>query len=189
MNRSIGVGFCEASALDLSQMVGWGSETWGYHSDDGKTFEGPTWSGDPFGPQYAEGDVIGCGVDFTDETAFYTKNGRIIGMSQRIVTSINEALIRYPRSLGQAFKNVRGRLYPALSFDRISPGCMVSVEFWDDKQNGNEKFRFKGPYNDPATKEMSQAARGAAETEDAHKGSEAPSLTPTKLKQQGSPKI
>lgn len=148
-------------------MVGWGSGTWGYHSDDGKTFEGPTGSGDPFGRACEEGDVIGCGVDFTNETAFYTKNGEIIGMLQHIVTFIKKILIGYSRSLGQAFKNIRGRLYPAVSLNRNSQGCMVSVEFWDDKQNGNKNFLFKGPYNDPATKEMSQIAREAAERDDA----------------------
>lgn len=148
-------------------MVGWVSGTWGYHSDDGKTFEGPTWSGDPFGEEYKEGDVIGCGVNFTDETAFYTKNGEIIGMLQYVVPRIDIGLIGCSRSLGQAFKNVRGRLYPALSFDRDSQGCIVSVEFWDDKQKGNKNFLFRGPYNDPATKEISQIARVAAERKDA----------------------
>lgn len=83
-NRMIGIGFSEASALDLSQMVGWDNGTWGYHSDDGKTFSNSYWPGDHFGEEYKEGDVIGCGVNFTDETAFYTKNGIIIGMSQKL---------------------------------------------------------------------------------------------------------
>lgn len=33
----------------------------------------------PYGPKYGGGDVIGCGIDFRDMSAFYTKNGIFLG--------------------------------------------------------------------------------------------------------------
>jgi hypothetical protein len=141
----IGVGFSEATVLDMSSMLGWFSGTWGYHNDDGKLYGESSLPGRQFGELYQEDDIIGCGVNFEDETAFYTKNGKFIGTLQYTVSPTNKELIKYSRPLGRAFQNVRGRLYPAVSLTR---GCVVSVELWDDKQTRNEKFRFKGSYNE-----------------------------------------
>jgi hypothetical protein len=62
-------------------MLGWDEGSWGYHGDDGKTFCGGTNSsaGDCYGDQYDTGDVIGCGVNFEEKIAFFTKNGKVIG--------------------------------------------------------------------------------------------------------------
>ena len=69
-------------------MPGWwsGVESYGYHGDDGKFFAlsnpGPSiyYSFDGhFGPTYGPGDVIGCGVDLTNHTLFFTKNGEFLG--------------------------------------------------------------------------------------------------------------
>lgn len=49
----------------------------------------------------------------------------------------------------------------------------MSVEFWSHTQTGNKNFTFKGPYNDPATKEVSMIAQRAAERKNG--GSEASS--------------
>lgn len=35
--------------------------------------------GSPYGPTYSTGDVIGCGIDFSQHRAFYTKNGDLLG--------------------------------------------------------------------------------------------------------------
>jgi Ran-binding protein 9/10 len=78
-------------------MLGWSEGSWGYHGDDGNVFYGDSTNpldrhGDdsqsnrgnavpPWGPLYTTGDVIGCGVNFEKETAFYTKNGELLGES------------------------------------------------------------------------------------------------------------
>lgn len=76
----LGVGFCEEH-VPLDDMVGWRSGSWGYHSDNGMLYSGSE-SGES-NPSYtegfAEGDTIGCGINFRDRTAFFTKNGAFLG--------------------------------------------------------------------------------------------------------------
>ncbi|KAI0655653.1 hypothetical protein C8Q70DRAFT_1081102 [Cubamyces menziesii] len=36
--------------------------------------------GSPFGPTFDTGDVIGCGIDFSQNRVFYTKNGTFLGL-------------------------------------------------------------------------------------------------------------
>lgn len=59
-------------------MPGWASGSWGYHGDDGCKFAAQS-TGDKYGPLYGEGDTIGCGVDFHERSAFFTKNGVHLG--------------------------------------------------------------------------------------------------------------
>lgn len=126
-----GVGFCEENT-PLNIQLGWREGSWGYHGDDGNSFDAGlrTVTGDPYGPKYSQDHTIGCGVNFDKNTAFYTMDGEIIG---------------------QAFSNVMGKLYPAISVDKRLTGCIFSVKFWDDTENGNKDFLFKGPYTDPKT--------------------------------------
>ena len=59
-------------------MPGWYHGSWGYHGDDGLKY--PNYVvGEPYGPTYGTGDVIGCGVDFESGIAFFTKNGEKLG--------------------------------------------------------------------------------------------------------------
>ena len=61
-------------------MPGWqgnGAPSWGHHGDDGKKFANANF-GENYSEGYGPGDVIGCGVNFTDGTIFYTKNGRLL---------------------------------------------------------------------------------------------------------------
>ena len=57
---------------------GWEKQSYGYHGDDGNSFSS-SGSGTPYGPTFTTGDVIGCGVNMIDNTAFYTKNGLKLG--------------------------------------------------------------------------------------------------------------
>jgi hypothetical protein len=72
--------------------------------------------------------------------------------------------------IGQAFSNVMGKLYPAISVDKRLTGCIFSVKFLDDTENGNKDFLFKGPYTDPKTFEPSQ--RSIDEVDDNRGGGE-----------------
>lgn len=57
---------------------GWDPNSFGYHGDDGYSFAG-SGTGRPYGPCFTTGDTIGCGVNFADNSAFYTKNGIFLG--------------------------------------------------------------------------------------------------------------
>lgn len=60
-----------------------------------------------YGPKFGTGDIIGCGIDFRDMSAFYTKNGVY---------------------LGTAFRDVCGRsIYPFVGFK--TPGEKIRVNF------------------------------------------------------------
>lgn len=77
MIRLIGIGFC-SKQVNLNRLPGWEPQSWGYHGDDGKAFccQG---IGKPYGPHFNTKDVIGCGVNFRNNTAFFTRNGIDLG--------------------------------------------------------------------------------------------------------------
>jgi hypothetical protein len=62
----------------LSRPPGWEPESWGYHGDDGNSFNA-TISGKRYGPKYTVDDVVGCGVNFNEGYVFFTKNGHHLG--------------------------------------------------------------------------------------------------------------
>ncbi|KAL7276432.1 hypothetical protein RUND412_000571 [Rhizina undulata] len=107
----IGIGFC-TQKVSLNRLPGWEPESWGYHGDDGNSFccHG---TGKSYGPQFSTDDVIGCGVNFRTGSAFFTKNGV---------------------DLGIAFKEIKGKLYPAVGMKR--QGEHIRVNF------GQERFVF-----------------------------------------------
>ncbi|KAH8101615.1 SPRY-domain-containing protein [Cristinia sonorae] len=74
----ISLGFSSPD-VRLSRLPGWEKQSWGYHADDGWSFPGHK-DGSPYGPTFDTGDIIGCGVDFSQHRAFYTKNGTFLGM-------------------------------------------------------------------------------------------------------------
>ncbi|GBC08195.1 hypothetical protein RclHR1_07960011 [Rhizophagus clarus] len=75
----IGVGFCEKE-VPLDRLPGWESKSFGYHGDDGNKFES-TGTGAPYGPLFTTGDTIGCAINFFSKKAFYTKNGKNLGVA------------------------------------------------------------------------------------------------------------
>ncbi|KAF8605025.1 SPRY-domain-containing protein [Ceratobasidium sp. AG-I] len=107
----IGIGFSTAN-VQLSRLPGWEPSSWGYHGDDGNSFAGQS-DGTPYGPVFGTGDVIGCGVDFTEGRAFYTKNGEF---------------------LKKVFRNLHGELYPSVGLR--TPKERVLANF------GQQPFRF-----------------------------------------------
>lgn len=77
----IAIGFSTHKA-SLDRLPGWESESWAYHGDDGKTFFGEG-TGRVYGPTFTVGDVIGCGINFNNGQAFFTKNGVDLGCAFR----------------------------------------------------------------------------------------------------------
>ncbi|CAO3649871.1 unnamed protein product [Mucor fragilis] len=109
----IGIGFCAASNK-VERLPGWDPDSWGYHGDDGHSFAG-SGTGKTYGPCFTTGDVIGCGVNFADNTAFYTKNGKFLGIAFTDV-------------------NLKQPIFPAVGLR--TPGEQVTVNF------GHEPFVF-----------------------------------------------
>ncbi|PBK70343.1 SPRY-domain-containing protein [Armillaria solidipes] len=73
----ISIGFTGRD-VKVSRLPGWEPNSWGYHGDDGCSFATER-NGTAYGPTYGLGDVIGCGIDFTTDRAFFTRNGTLIG--------------------------------------------------------------------------------------------------------------
>jgi hypothetical protein len=74
----IGVGF-SGPKVALSRIPGWEPDSFAYHGDDGQIFSNTT-SGKAYGQKFTTLDVIGCGINFRTNTAFFTKNGQMLGM-------------------------------------------------------------------------------------------------------------
>uniref|UniRef100_U9TJ85 SPRY-domain-containing protein n=1 Tax=Rhizophagus irregularis (strain DAOM 181602 / DAOM 197198 / MUCL 43194) TaxID=747089 RepID=U9TJ85_RHIID len=114
----IGIGFCSKIVplnrlpVILLLLIGWENDSWGYHGDDGHSFC-CSGTGKPYGPTFTTGDTIGCCLNFRDGTAFYTKNGKHLGI---------------------AFRDLKGDLYPSIGLR--TQGESVEVNF------GNRNFKY-----------------------------------------------
>lgn len=69
---------CNTSILIINVISGWDKHSYGYHGDDGHSFCS-SGTGQPYGPTFTTGDIIGCGVDLVHNHCFYTKNGTHLG--------------------------------------------------------------------------------------------------------------
>ncbi|KAF1993817.1 hypothetical protein P154DRAFT_449259, partial [Amniculicola lignicola CBS 123094] len=104
-DQSIGVGFGAQSA-GLSSRPGMNEDTWGYHSEDGGIFNYPVGTTSYTNGTFGTGDVIGCCVDPTLGTAYFTKN--------------NE-------KLDEGFAGIKGRVFPMVGL--ACAGSEVRVNF------------------------------------------------------------
>ncbi|GAA6006258.1 hypothetical protein JCM11491_002086 [Sporobolomyces phaffii] len=132
----IGIGLSHRS-VSLSRLPGWESLSYGYHADDGRAFCSQG-TGEPFGPTFTTGDVVGCGVDWTDaggERGKRERDGSKKGKekskergSGRVFYTKNGVFIGY------AFSNLSGKLYPTIGLR--TPNESVRVNF------GQMAFKF-----------------------------------------------
>ncbi|XP_002739300.1 ran-binding protein 9 [Saccoglossus kowalevskii] len=100
----MGIGL-SAQGVNNNRLPGWDKHSYGYHGDDGHSFCS-SGTGQPYGPTFTTGDVIGCGVNLIDNTCFYTKNGH---------------------NLGIAFTDLPPNLYPTVGLQ--TPGEVVDANF------------------------------------------------------------
>ncbi|EFN82212.1 Ran-binding protein 9, partial [Harpegnathos saltator] len=100
----MGIGL-SAHGVNVNRLPGWDKHSYGYHGDDGHSFCS-SGTGQPYGPTFTTGDVIGCGVNLVDNTAFYTKNGHHLGI---------------------AFTDLPPNLYPTVGLQ--TPGEVVDANF------------------------------------------------------------
>ncbi|XP_037295065.1 ran-binding protein 9 isoform X2 [Manduca sexta] len=100
----MGIGL-SAHGVNMNRLPGWDKHSYGYHGDDGHSFCS-SGTGQPYGPTFTTGDVIGCGVNLVDNTCFYTKNGH---------------------HLGVAFRGLPPNLYPTVGLQ--TPGEVVDTNF------------------------------------------------------------
>ncbi|GAB5356788.1 hypothetical protein AAMO2058_000319000 [Amorphochlora amoebiformis] len=76
----IAIGLARRSFLLTGKQPGWDSFSYGYHGDDGNIFHG-SGMGEEFGSAFGPGDVVGCGIDYTNRSIFFTKNGAFLGVA------------------------------------------------------------------------------------------------------------
>uniref|UniRef100_A0A2M3Z038 Putative ran-binding protein n=1 Tax=Anopheles braziliensis TaxID=58242 RepID=A0A2M3Z038_9DIPT len=107
----MGIGLTHTN-FKMNRLPGWDKQSYGYHGDDGNSFCS-SGNGQPYGPTFTTGDIIGCGVNLVDNTCFYTKNGHHLGI---------------------AFRDLPPRLYPTVGLQ--TPGEVVDANF------GQEAFKF-----------------------------------------------
>ncbi|XP_048331533.1 ran-binding protein M homolog isoform X3 [Ziziphus jujuba] len=73
----IAIGFTSES-FKMRRQPGWEANSCGYHGDDGLLYRGQG-KGEPFGPTYTSGDIVGGGINYATQEFFFTKNGAVVG--------------------------------------------------------------------------------------------------------------
>ena len=79
-HQCVSIGFGQKFTSTISKQVGWASNTFGYHSDDGGIYDG---TANPFikKERWGPGDIVGAGINYLDKDRieiFFTKNGKLI---------------------------------------------------------------------------------------------------------------
>jgi hypothetical protein len=102
--HGIGVGMAHIN-YSLARMPGWDASSFALHGDDGKVFNGKS-TGDKYGPLFAVGDVIGCGLNIERKEAFWTHNGKSLGVG---ITNADVATV-YHAAVGSISKGEKFRI-------------------------------------------------------------------------------
>ncbi|KAI0173173.1 ankyrin repeat-containing domain protein [Hypoxylon sp. FL1284] len=114
------VGFCDDTMPADSTLGCPGS--WGFCSTHGYLTQPGMWKIEYYESYDDVGTTIGCGVNFAHGTAFFTRNGVM---------------------MGKAFAGISGKLYPALSMYLRGNGWRVSAVF-PGEDGKSDDFVFKG---------------------------------------------
>ncbi|ALC40604.1 RanBPM [Drosophila busckii] len=110
-NGYMGIGLT-AQQFRMNRLPGGDKQSYGYHGYDGNSFNSSC-NGQSYGPTFTTGDIIGCCVNYVNNTCFFTKNGV---------------------DLGIAFRDLPTKLYPTVGLQ--TAGEEVDVNF------GQEPFKF-----------------------------------------------
>jgi hypothetical protein len=116
-NDCVAVGVATESFHVHSRMPGWDRQSFGYHGDDGGIFHSSGGMVKRYGPTFAAGDTVGCGVDYVEQGIFYTLNGQFLGYAW---TGIDEEFLK-------------NDLFPVVGLDT---SCPLHLNF------GGEAFHF-----------------------------------------------
>ncbi|GKY98942.1 hypothetical protein MPSEU_000850000 [Mayamaea pseudoterrestris] len=84
-DECVAVGLAGCRFYCTTRMPGWDALSYGYHGDDGGFFHGSGSMRQQYGPRFGQGDVVGCGVDYCNNTIFFTLNGRSLGTAMEQV--------------------------------------------------------------------------------------------------------
>ncbi|TKA55790.1 hypothetical protein B0A53_02928 [Rhodotorula sp. CCFEE 5036] len=145
----IGIGLCHKT-VSLSRLPGWEDKSYGYHADDGRAFccQG---TGEPFGPTFTTGDIVGCGIDWTDAGPprgprertgnkarnRAERNNAAAGGADKDKDKLAGGRVFFTKNgqfIGYAFCNLQGPLYPTVGLR--TPNEAVRANF------GAEPFAF-----------------------------------------------
>ncbi|KWU42988.1 SPRY-domain-containing protein [Rhodotorula sp. JG-1b] len=145
----IGIGLCHKT-VSLSRLPGWEDKSYGYHADDGRAFccQG---TGEPFGPTFTTGDIVGCGIDWTDAGPprgprertgnkardRAERNSAAAGGADKDRDKLAGGRVFFTKNgqfIGYAFCNLQGPLYPTVGLR--TPNEAVRANF------GTEPFAF-----------------------------------------------
>lgn len=125
----IAIGICREFSHPL-ELPGCYKGSWRYHSDDGKLFTGKRYTerGLSYGPTYGTNDVVGCGVDYTTNKLFFTKNGQYLGIYSAEF-NLTRSVILIPLT-GPAIDAPKGRLFAVIGIG--GKDVHVSINFGPD---------------------------------------------------------
>ena len=70
-------------------MLGWKEGTWAYHSENGGFYNEWGFPRHVSGKTYGAGNTIGCGINFETGTAFFTRDGEVLGMCFSLTSSLS----------------------------------------------------------------------------------------------------
>ncbi|XP_057457070.1 ran-binding protein M homolog [Lotus japonicus] len=88
----IAIGFT-SETFKMRRQPGWEANSCGYHGDDGLLYRGHG-KGEPFGPTYTSGDIVGAGINYASHEFLFTKNGQVVGT---------------------VYKDIKGPLFPTIA--------------------------------------------------------------------------
>jgi len=116
-SKYINVGLTQREYPIIARAIGLYSETFsvGYHGEDGALHESNKICGQSYGPDWDEGGVIGCLLDFYDYSIWFTSNGSLL---EKAVT------------LSEAAKHLVHMLYPTVA--TRSSGSVIKFNFGED---------------------------------------------------------